>query len=80
MARREDICEVPGCTNDVHIISRQLCSACASARYYWNRREDEEQGSLLGRREKLNFYSSRLDWLFEPSPPRKRKTKKRSKK
>lgn len=75
MARKQDICEVPGCTNDINNRKRSLCGACASSLYYWNRRQDEEQGSLLARRDKLQFWNNRLDWLFQPSvrSPRKRR-------
>ncbi len=77
MARRSDICEVPGCTNEIHNIKRQLCSACASSVYYWNRRESEEQGALISRREKLDFWNRRFDWLFEAPKPKKRTKRKK---
>lgn len=66
MARHEDICEVPGCTNDVTNKKRQLCGACAGSMYYWNRRKKDTRGAVLKRRKQLEFWNGRLDWLFQP--------------
>lgn len=77
MARQEDICEVPGCTNDVKNKKWQRCGACMSAVYYWEKRERLEQGSLIARQAKLKFWNSRLDWLFEDAPVETKRTPKR---
>ena len=67
MARKEDVCSVPGCTNEVGNRKRGLCSACASSLYYWNRKRRESRGAILKRQQKLSFWSGRLDWMFQPA-------------
>jgi hypothetical protein len=73
MARHEDVCDVPGCTNDVSNMKRGMCGACASSWYYWNRRKKETRGAVLARKRKLEFWQGRLDWLYAPSGPPLRK-------
>ena len=75
MARDRNLCIVPTCgrhvvpeANDEYPqgnLMRGLCSRCNASRYYWHRRESENPEAVVERRQRLQFFSKRLGWLFD---------------
>ncbi len=66
MARHQDICEVPGCTNEITNMKRGMCGACVGADYYWSRKKKGGRAAIAKRQKQLEFWNQRLDWLFQP--------------
>lgn len=66
MAKKQDVCDVPGCGRDIDNHLRGLCSRCDGNRHYWRRKKKERgRGAVQTRLKKLAFWSGRLNWLFE---------------
>ena len=66
MAKKNSMCDVPGCGRGVDNYLRRLCSRCDGNRHYWRRMKRERGRNAVALRvRKLQFWNDRLNWLFE---------------
>ncbi len=65
MARKDELCDVPGCGRGIDNHLRQLCSRCDSNRHYWRKKRRHNTRAVQLRLAKLKFWNDRLGWLFE---------------
>ena len=65
MAKKKNICSVPGCYRELHNHKRTLCHRCAGSFYYWRNKKGGLKKNAEARQRNLKFWSSRLDWFVE---------------
>ena len=77
MSSKKDMCETPGCWQEVKIKSRGLCGACNSWFLFWSKRSAAD---AIDRRRSINRIGERLNnmtpWVTQIKQAQKERARK----